>query len=94
MGIIDLHLFGCALRMKWLWQRRSEDARPWHILPDGKDRIVEAMFEASICVEIGNGRKARFWTDRWLQGRSISCIAPCLSRAVGGQRGNVRLPKR
>ena len=60
LGIIDLHLFGRALRMKWLWQRRSEDARPWHILPDGKDRIVEAMFEASICVEIGNGCKARF----------------------------------
>ena len=41
------------------------------------------MFTASIYVEVGNGRKALFWTDRWLQGQSILDIASCLSNAVG-----------
>jgi len=33
-----------------------------------KEPIVEAMFQSSIYVELGDGRKALFWTDRWLQG--------------------------
>ena len=41
------------------------------------------MFTASIYVEVGNGRKALFWMDRWLQGQSILDIASCLSNAVG-----------
>ena len=40
------------------------------------------MFNASIYVEIGNGQRALFWTDRWLQGQSVEDIAPCLFNAV------------
>jgi len=40
---------------------------------------------ASIYVELGNGRKALLWTDRWLQGRSISELAPCLCNAIGSR---------
>jgi len=43
------------------------------------------MFQASIYVEVGNGHKTLFWTDRWLQGQSISDLAPCLSNAVGSR---------
>ena len=85
LGIVDLQCFGYALRMRWLWQRRSEDPRPWHELPDESDKVVDAMFAASIFVELGDGRKALFWTDRWLQGQSISDLAPCLSNTVGRQ---------
>ena len=83
LGIIDLQHFGYALRMRWLWLKRTEDARPWHELPDEKDPIVEAMFQASIYVELGNGRKALFWTDRWLQGKSLVDVAPSLCRVIG-----------
>ena len=85
LGIVDLQCFGYALGMRWLWQRRSEDPRPWHELSDESDRVVDAMFAASIFVELGDGRKALFWTDRWLQGESISDLVPCLSNAVGRQ---------
>jgi len=83
LGIIDLQHFGYALRMRWLWLKRTEDARPWHELPDEKDPIVEAMFQASIYVELGDGRKALFWTDRWLQGKSLVDVAPSLCRVIG-----------
>jgi len=51
---------------------------------------VEAMFQASIYVELGDGCKAMFWTDRWLQGKSLADIAPCLCAAVGRQAQNRR----
>ena len=82
LGIIDLQKFGYALRMRWLWLRRTDDQRPWLELPDKVEHIVEAMFQASIFVELGDGRKALFWSDRWLQGKSLLDLAPCLCNAV------------
>ena len=69
----------------WIRIDCADDARSWHLLPDESESIVEAMFMASIYVELGNGRKALLWTDRWLQGRSISELAPCLCNAVGSR---------
>ena len=37
----------------------------------------------STYVDLGDGRKALFWVDRWLQGKSLSEITPCLCAAVG-----------
>ena len=85
LGIVDLQCFGYALRMRWLWQRRADDARSWHLLPHELETIVEPMFMASIYVELGDDCKALFWTDRCLQGRSISELAPCLCNAVGSR---------
>jgi hypothetical protein len=33
-------------------------------------------------VTIGNGEDALFWTDKWLQGRSVADLAPELYRAI------------
>jgi hypothetical protein len=46
LGIIDLEIFGYALRMRWLWLRRTDDERPWLALPDSHEPLVEAMFKA------------------------------------------------
>ena len=83
LGIIDLQLFGYALRMRWLWLRRTDDTRSWLHLPDVTERPVEQLFSASIFIELGDGNKALFWTDRWVQGKSLLDIAPCLCNAVG-----------
>jgi len=83
LGLVDLQRFGYALRLRWLWLRRTDDTRSWHDLPDEKEQVVEAMFQASIFVELGDGNKALFWTDRWLQGQSLADLAPCLCAAVG-----------
>lgn len=34
LGFLDLQLFGYALRMRWLWLKRTDDSRPWSQLPD------------------------------------------------------------
>jgi len=44
LGIMNLQIFGYALRMRWLWQKRSMEARSWHALPDAQENIVEQMF--------------------------------------------------
>jgi len=60
LGIIDLQRFGYALRMRWLWMKRTEDNRSWHHLPDKHEPLVEAMFLASTYFELGDGQKALF----------------------------------
>jgi hypothetical protein len=37
------------------------------------------MFEASTSVVVGKGDIALFWTDRWIDGKSISYLAPLVS---------------
>jgi hypothetical protein len=80
---LDLQLFDFALRMRWLWFRKTDPTRPWAGLPDSTEQVVADMFHVSVSVEIGNGQHALFWSDRWLQGRCIQEIAPCLFNAVG-----------
>jgi hypothetical protein len=53
--------FAC---MRWLWQRRIDELRSWHELPDETEKVVEAMFTASIYIELGDSRKALFWSNR------------------------------
>ena len=85
LGIIDLQRFGYALRMRWLWLKRTDDVRPWQHLPDKEERVVKEMFQASIYIELGDGNKALFWTDHWFQGQSLLDVAPYLCNAVGSR---------
>ena len=40
------------------------------------------MFHASTSVQVRNGLRTLFWTDWWIQGRSIAETAPALWNAV------------
>jgi hypothetical protein len=40
------------------------------------------MFNTSISVDIGNGQRSYFWTDRWIQGHGIQELALALLAAV------------
>ena len=75
---LDLQLFHYALHMRWLWLRRTDDSRSWQEQPAEEEYIVQAMFRASIYVELGDGLKDSFWTDRWLQVQSLMDTVPCL----------------
>jgi hypothetical protein len=70
--------FGRALHQWWLWYRWTDDSKPWQgmTLPcDAQDR---ALFQASAEIKLGNGKKASFWQDKWLDGNAPKEIAPNL----------------
>lgn len=78
LGITDLQFVGFALRLCWLWFKRTDTRRPWSALPLDCEPQVQAMFDASTQVQLADGNKALFWTDKWLNGTSIQLCAPDL----------------
>jgi hypothetical protein len=68
-SVLDLTTLGYALRMRWEWQARTSPDKPWASLPTSPERAVQAMFDASVTVEVGNGRRALLWQDRWIHDR-------------------------
>jgi hypothetical protein len=38
LGVLDLWLFGIALRVRWLWLRRADMSHPWVALSGKEDR--------------------------------------------------------
>ena len=49
-----------------------------------------ALFFASTFMEVGDGAAAKFWEDRWIQGRSVSETAPQLYACVPKHRRKTR----
>lgn len=83
LGITDLHTAGLALKLRWLWLKRTDRNRPWSALPLECKKEVQAMFDASIEIMVGDGNDTCFWTDQWLNGSSILLLAPDLCQTVG-----------
>lgn len=52
---------------------------------------MQQIFRASTSWILGNGKQCRFWTDTWLEGRSILEIAPALTALVPRWRRRTRL---
>ena len=90
LGLPDLTLQGFVLRIRWLWLKRTDPNRPWSRLPEGSDNTIEAMFAASLSVEVGNGLNSFFWTDKWIDGHSIADLDPALLNAVRPHARKVR----
>jgi hypothetical protein len=82
LGVLDLRLMGMALRLRWLWLQRTEPSRPWGTLPFKSDSLSQSFFMRLIKLTLGDGNAFLFWTDPWLEGRSITELAPDLLDAV------------
>jgi hypothetical protein len=41
-----------------------------------------AIFEAATVVQLGDGEKARFWRDKWLDGVKVADIAPTIAAQI------------
>jgi hypothetical protein len=76
LSIPNLQLMGMALRMRSLWFSRTNSQRTWSSFKFGYEAQAESLFEASVTV--GDGRRALFWSDNWIQGSFIHSIAPNL----------------
>jgi len=84
LGVVDLRLAAYALRLRWLWLKRTDTNRPWKNLEldFGKDTVVQAMFNASTVFELGDGNLALFWSDHWLGQKSPCLLAPELCKLI------------
>ena len=50
LGVTDLRLAAYALRLRWVWLKRTDADRPWKNLDldFGNDPIVQAMFQSPL----------------------------------------------
>jgi hypothetical protein len=78
LGVQDLERAGLALRLRWMWFSRIDDQRAWHGLDLQFSWAERNLFFASSYMLIGDGLTAKFWEDRWVDGKSIKEIAPSL----------------
>jgi hypothetical protein len=60
LGIPDLWLLGSALRMRWLWLKLTNLARPWLALMVQDDRDSSAFLNSSVITILGNGNSLMF----------------------------------
>ena len=82
LGVPNLRLMNLALRSRWPWLQRVDTSKLWSELNIQVLWQSRAIFEAATHTAIGDGETALFWTDRWLTGKRIVEIAPCLSAMV------------
>jgi hypothetical protein len=82
LGIHNLELLGCALRIRWLWAQKTQLDRPWARLPISVPRKAQALFDVAVDTIVGNGEHILFWTDRWLDGHTMAEISPNLIKTL------------
>lgn len=82
LGISNLQYLCWALRLRWLWLQKTEPDKPWAFLPIKAPSQVKAFFSVAVRSSVGNGKNTRFWTDRWLPGKSFEHSYPHLFAAV------------
>lgn len=90
LGLHNLCVLGHALCIRWLWLQRTSTSRPWQGLAIQASSIERNMFQNSLVVWLGNGERALFWFEWWLNERSIPVIAPALVRTVSLAIPNTR----
>jgi hypothetical protein len=78
LGILDLELFGRALRLRWLWLEWTEPDRPWVGTEVPCNEVDKHLFRVSTEVVVGDGRRAKFWDSPWLSGQAPRDLAPNL----------------
>lgn len=89
LGILDIRRFSRALRLRWKWYDWTDKARPWAGSELSCDEEDLALFSACTTISLGNGLKASFWHDRWLEGQAPRTLAPDIFRLCYHKRISV-----
>lgn len=65
LGVLDLQLFGNALRLRWLWTQRTRALHdPPRLMIDDLSQALTEFFHNSVWIEVGDGTSILFWTDK------------------------------
>jgi hypothetical protein len=78
LGVLNLELFGWALHARWLWLQKTDASHPWAGLPFRVPDCVQALVNMAVVSTVCNGESTKFWTDSWLQGLTVTDLAPNL----------------
>jgi hypothetical protein len=90
LGVHDLERTSLALRTRWLWLGRTESGRAWSGMDMQSSAKERSFFFYSTEMDIGDGQSAKFWEDRWINGKAISELAPLLHACVPKRRRKTR----
>ncbi|WVZ62399.1 hypothetical protein U9M48_012155 [Paspalum notatum var. saurae] len=90
LGVLDIHRFGRALRLCWLWRQWEDPNAPWAGLETPCNDTDKLLFAAATKITIGNGDKTSFWHCAWVEGRGPKDIAPDIFAASLDRKLSVR----
>lgn len=76
LGIPNLKWLNVAMQARWPWLKRTDPSRPWAEFDIVVPEESTQLYRATTWTTVGNGNKALFWEDRWLQGRRVEEVAP------------------
>jgi hypothetical protein len=76
LGIPNLHLMGFTLCLRWLWLACTETTRTWTTFRLPSSSLVNDFFKTSVSVVVGDGMRALFWSNHWINDTSIKTLAP------------------
>ncbi|KAM0847321.1 hypothetical protein ACQ4PT_055094 [Festuca glaucescens] len=66
LGVYCIKAFDAALRLRWMWQKWKKPNKPWAHMKVPASKKDKALFAAATKITLGDGSKAMFWSDRWL----------------------------
>jgi hypothetical protein len=78
LRIHNLKRFGRALRQRWFWYYWTDNIKPWKGMSLPCDDQDMSLFQVSTIIKLGDGKKAKFWQDKWLDGDTPKDITPHL----------------
>lgn len=90
LGISNLQNLNWALRMRWLWLKKTDPNLPWASFNLSVHKCAQAFFSIAVVSEVGNGAATFFWSDRWIHGQRIADLAPQVLATVSKRRINQR----
>lgn len=79
LGVQNPMILGWAMKMRWILIKKTQPENPLaDIISISVPREAAAMFKVSICSSLGNGANILFWTDKWINGRSLEGLLPAV----------------
>lgn len=74
LGVLDPSRFGQALRLRWLWLRRTKPDCPWALLSTIEDQTLLTFFNRSVHITVGDGTRVLFSSDPWINGKTVQDV--------------------
>ncbi|KAM0826330.1 hypothetical protein ACQ4PT_068946 [Festuca glaucescens] len=69
-------------------RKKVDTSKAWSEFNIQLPSLSIAILDSATCYELGNGERARFWNDRWLNGDRVVDIAPNVVKMVSKRRAN------